>query len=678
MDIVGHPSSIRYFSINPDKTRLFTSSFHDDEVKLWNLTTKQLITTLKRNKKTIGIVQASPDWKYIVTTSIFEPIVGIYDGETGVLNYEIRATGAPSISGLLFDKSSSFIFTYGNDNAIRKWELATGKMLQVFNWPKTYISCFAYNDETKELIAGSNDGSIKLWDAESASVINIFKGHIDRINVVKFGIKKNTIISASEDQTIKVWNKTTAKTMHTFFPVGNTDFLNQVSHGYYKSSPGASRSLHYVSTDLKPITFNQLDVKYNRPDKVLKEMGSTDTALIAAYHKAYLKRVKKIGIDTLAFSSNFDLPQVDFVNREQIASDQKENLIQLHIKGRDSATFIDRFNIWVNENPIFGMKGFSLKSRKTHIIDTTITLSLNYGVNQLETSIVNSNGTESYRMPIIVNYRPDKQPVEKLYFVGIGIDEFVQNQNNLKWSVKDIRDQAKALRLKYGENINIDTLFNKEVTVRNIVALKEKLKQSTVNDKVIVAYSGHGLLSKDYDYFLSTYAVNFDKPEENGLPYDALEDLLDQIPARKKLMLIDACHSGEVDKEELLKFTAAQKNLDSNKVEGSKGVKVTNNGQQKTSMKSSLELMQQLFVNVSQSTGATVISAAAGTQFALEKNDLKNGVFSFSILEYLKANNHATVTDLKKYVNKRVVELTSGLQVPTTRNETSIINWNVW
>ncbi len=143
-------------------------------------------------------------------------------------------------------------------------------------------------------------------------------------------------------------------------------------------------------------------------------------------------------------------------------------------------------------------------------------------------------------------------------------------------------------------------------------------------------------------------------------------------------MLIDACHSGEVDKEELLRFTAAQKKLDSNKVEGSKGVKVTNNGQKKTTMKSSLELMQQLFVNVSQRTGATIISAAAGTQFALEKNDLKNGVFSFSILEYLKANNHATVSDLKKYVNKRVVELTSGLQVPTTRNEANIINWDVW
>ena len=53
------------------------------------------------------------------------------------------------------------------------------------------------------------------------------------------------------------------------------------------------------------------------------------------------------------------------------------------------------------------------------------------------------------------------------------------------------------------------------------------------------------MLSKEFDYYLSTYAVNFNNPEENGLPYDELENLLDGIAARKKLLLIDACHSGD-------------------------------------------------------------------------------------------------------------------------------------
>ena len=83
---------------------------------------------------------------------------------------------------------------------------------------------------------------------------------------------------------------------------------------------------------------------------------------------------------------------------------------------------------------------------------------------------------------------------------------------------------------------------------------------------MIISYSGHGLLSKDYDYFLSTYSINFKNPAENGLPYDELENLLDSIPARKKLMLIDACHSGEVDKEEFQQVTINQATLLKNHV----------------------------------------------------------------------------------------------------------------
>jgi len=88
--------------------------------------------------------------------------------------------------------------------------------------------------------------------------------------------------------------------------------------------------------------------------------------------------------------------------------------------------------------------------------------------------------------------------------------------------------------------------------------------------------------------------------------------------------------------------------------------------------------MQEVFVNVGRSTGATVISAAAGTQFALERGDLKNGVFSYSILELMKNKTTVTVSELKKYVNQRVTELTHGMQVPTSRNENKVMDWQVW
>lgn len=83
-------------------------------------------------------------------------------------------------------------------------------------------------------------------------------------------------------------------------------------------------------------------------------------------------------------------------------------------------------------------------------------------------------------------------------------------------------------------------------------------------------------------------------------------------------------------------------------------------------------------MNVGKSTGATIISAAAGTQFALERNDLKNGVFTYCILDAM--NNYPTmkVSELKKTVGEQVEKITKGLQKPTSRNETIYSDWKVW
>jgi hypothetical protein len=88
--------------------------------------------------------------------------------------------------------------------------------------------------------------------------------------------------------------------------------------------------------------------------------------------------------------------------------------------------------------------------------------------------------------------------------------------------------------------------------------------------------------------------------------------------------------------------------------------------------------MQSLFVNVGKGTGTTIISAAGGVQFALERGDLKNGVFTYSILEAMRQHKSMTVSRLRKQVGVRVEELTNGLQKPTTREELKEVDWWVW
>ena len=88
--------------------------------------------------------------------------------------------------------------------------------------------------------------------------------------------------------------------------------------------------------------------------------------------------------------------------------------------------------------------------------------------------------------------------------------------------------------------------------------------------------------------------------------------------------------------------------------------------------------MQEIFVDVGRGTGTTVISAAAGTQVAYEKGELKNGVFTYCVLQILAEKPNCTVQELKTYVSTEVEHITNGLEKPTSRTETAGFDWQVW
>ncbi len=454
-----------------------------------------------------------------------------------------------------------------------------------------------------------------------------------------------------------------------FLPNTNDWMIIDKLNRYY-SSKGA---LEYIGIKKNKniYSFEQFDVYNHRPDIIKKEIGLASENEINSYHRAWLKRVQKLGIDTTSFEEGFSLPESDFLNRAQIEYEQKGNLLTLKVWGKDADYMLDRYNVWVNEVPVFGQRGVNFRDKNLNEINTTITIDLSDGDNKIETSVLNVNGIESYRVPLYVRYNPSQPSPEKLHYVGIGVDRYQQPGHDLKYSAKDIRDLSKALKNKYGNTILIDTLFDENVTRENVLALKKKLNQTTVNDKVIISFSGHGLLDSKYDYYLATHTVDFKNPSVSGLAYEDLEWLLDSIPARKKLLLMDACHSGEVDKEELMAIQA-------DKPEGTKGAELEYEYAPTLGMKNSFELMQELFTNVNRGTGATIISAAGGTQFAYEKGNLQNGVFTYSILELMNQKDEINVSELKTKVGERVTQLTNGLQKPTSRNETIEFDWRVW
>jgi WD40 repeat protein len=660
-------SSLKY---SPDKKTILCG-WEDGIITLYDALSGKLILTLSAHSKMIKNIEFSKDSKQIVSSSL-DGTAKIWDLSTGKCLHELKGS-TKGLYNVVYSNDNLKVATAGVDGKVLIWNALNGLLIHALDVSKEGVLFLNFDSLDNKLFTVSLDYKIKIWNANTGSLIS---ENNDHTNEVKGAIiyKNKFLISVSEDKTAKLIDFNSGKTICDFFRIDTLDFIVKLMTGYYQSSPNAAKLLHYVTKDLKVITFEQLDVKYNRPDKVLEAIGSKDTLLINSYKKAYQKRIKKLGIDTSQFRDGYSVPESDFINRDAIEYEQTKDKLILKIKGNDSTYKLDRFNVWVNEVPLFGLRG--IKTKQNNNFDTTISITLSQGENRIETSITNVNGTESYRMPLFVKYTPAIFKETKQHFIGIGINQFSNSEYNLSWSVKDIRDLAIKLKSKY-PNIIIDTLFDSNVTKENILALKQKLLQLNEDDKVIVSYSGHGVLSKDFDYYLSTYSINFNKPEEKGLAYDDLESLLDNIKPRQKLMLIDACHSGEVDKDEIAKIEASKATLTTNGVTTKSTIKVVKKEKQ-LGMTNSFELMQSLFVNVGKGTGATIISAAGGMQYAQERGDLKNGVFTYSIIEAMNNNSTLKVSELKKMVGERVTQLTNGLQKPTSRNETNNYDWVIW
>jgi hypothetical protein len=344
--------------------------------------------------------------------------------------------------------------------------------------------------------------------------------------------------------------------------------------------------------------------------------------------------------------------------------------------------------------PVYGINGMSLRNEKQIRgvpLKKHLSLTLSEGDNKIEVSVLNSAGVESLKQTAYA--KNEGSPVKKdLYFIGISCADYMDSNFNLKYSVKDGRDMASQFagaKNTYG-NIFIDTLFNKEVTREKVAALKQKLLNSRVDDQVVLFVSGHGLLDDSLDFYFATYDVDFRHPEKRGVSFDDLENILDSIPAREKLFMMDACHSGEVDKEEMME-TAPVNTVSNTDITFRGNVKEYNTRGNSTvtrpgvTLNNSFELMQDLFAGLDKGTGTTVISAAAGKGYALESPQWNNGVFTYSIINGLRTraadknkDGIITISELRDYAIKQVESLTGGKQKPTSRRESINNDWRIF
>ena len=639
----------------------------------------------KSNDFPANRILANPSTKEVKLTDCFKTDPNCYDGCYYDCKIKVNMFDSLSKIGFLgknltreqrsaFNKSTQLIRFRSQSRVHGKW--AEYDYLEFYGIPIEYNnfdlnSCEDLIDST---LAANNDMLFAL------SFVNSLNGRKIKTFVpppagsyfMHFLSRKQKVLTYGYDGGIRLYDLKSKndRETYTFFKSGSNHIFITSDH-YYKLG-GNGRSLMRFRKSGKVYGIEQFDLKLNRPDILLQRAGSTDTSLIQSYHRAYLKRLKKMGFTEDMLKDDYQLPEIIISTNNKIPKQTYESEIYLDLIFRDKKYLLDRVNVYVNDVPVYGLKGLNLRTEALREIKKNIVVPLVDGHNHVQISVLNQAGAESYKETWLIEKKSQHSSKPNLYIINIGAGKYLDSRFDLKYPAKDAQDinsYFNGEKEKLFSQIKSYVFTDEKVRHEEILSLKKELMKSNINDVVILTFAGHGVLNKNLDYYLATYDMNFSKPEENGIAFEELENLMDGIPPLRKLLLIDACHSGEVDKEEIELVNVHK--TDSDIKFRSAGVDIQ---QRRMGLKSTSELVSELFTDLRKGTGATIISSSGGTEVSMESDQWRNGLFTYCLLKGLKSgmadldyDGNILLSELQNYVIEEVTEKSKGTQRPSSR-----------
>ncbi|RKH06227.1 caspase family protein [Corallococcus carmarthensis] len=235
----------------------------------------------------------------------------------------------------------------------------------------------------------------------------------------------------------------------------------------------------------------------------------------------------------------------------------------------------------------------------------------------------------------------------------VGVSSFDDPQwRTLRFSAKDATDLAAALKdPARGHFDQVRVLTRPEETTRDAIlaALRQLRREATRPDDVVMVYlSAHGTLARDGKGELTRYLVTRDASyraiPQTALSMDALKAEFEQLPSRRRLLVLATCHSGSgkslLPKELEVELAGIKSGFYARPLEES-------------------------------SRASMVFAASDWGETAREDEGLRNDIYTYFLIEGLNgpadrnADGAVTATEAHDYSRRRTFAFTEGRQRPS-------------
>ncbi|KAI8084760.1 WD40-repeat-containing domain protein [Halteromyces radiatus] len=186
-------------------TNLVASGSCDNNVKIWDGTSGELLWTLEGHTLGVISVHFSTDGTRLVSSSI-DSTLCIWDmTQEGKCIKVITATPVEAWTAR-FHPDGTRIATGSHDGNINIYNIESGEKEESLATKNNFIMCTVFSNDGKYLAGGSQDGSIYVFNMESDQLAHTLSTHALAVRTLSFAPDNKTLISGNDDKCIYVYD----------------------------------------------------------------------------------------------------------------------------------------------------------------------------------------------------------------------------------------------------------------------------------------------------------------------------------------------------------------------------------------------------------------------------------------------------------------------------------------
>jgi RNA polymerase sigma factor (sigma-70 family) len=193
----------------------------------------RLGTVRFRHGSAVSALAVSADGKVVASAGWGEAI-RLWDVATGK---QVRPLEQRLVTALAFSPDGKVLAAGEHDLAISLWDVASGKQLRQC-WGQAAVKAVVFTPDGTRLLSGGGDGIIREWDVATGKLLRDLESRpiIDQLAVSADG---KTLAAGGDAGTISVWERTTGKQLHLLRTNGSIYALAFATDG--KTLASASR-----------------------------------------------------------------------------------------------------------------------------------------------------------------------------------------------------------------------------------------------------------------------------------------------------------------------------------------------------------------------------------------------------------------------------------------------------